>query len=237
MKHTIDTISAHEVALSGKSAITPMAVKPLSLANQTPASLLGLKLAALPVGYYRGQLVFYDVDKQVNQPLVLAERKYIMGILDGRTEGYDLKTLLTVAAAPVGTAYSGALTVPAGQVWYINAVAISNTKDVAATLAVNWRCSLWPDLSATPNAAGQAFHAADIAVANNTIVLTQDLFGLATVAATIAAPVGWLYKNEALRLPGGTSVTLIATTSGAPATGGATFYMKLYGYVGKQLVA
>jgi hypothetical protein len=240
MRHLINKIAVEELIVPGKSIIRDASeledgLRPLGTANQAPAALLSLKLAALPVGYYRGQLVFYDVDKQVNQPLVTAERKYILGVLDGRLEGYDLKTAVIAAGVASPAVVTAALTVPAGQVWYINAVVVANPKDGAATILQNWRCSLWPDLSATPNAAGQAYHAADVSDAGAGAELS-DLFGLATVAAVIATPTGWTNKNEALRLPGGTTITASFAVTAAPATG-FSGTLRLYGYVGKQLVA
>lgn len=235
MEKLIDKTAVEIQTIPGKSVIRDVKsldVKALSLASQTPANVLSRGLGSLPIGYYRGGLAFIDLDKMVNQPLVDAESQYILGVLDGRLEGYDLVTVTLPLGSAVATSLRGRLTVPAGQVWFITAIVMTSPKDATSSLEQNWRCSLWTDQAATPDADGQAYHATDLTDAANTAVTTTDLFGLAPVAST-----GLLNKPRALRLPGGSVLTFQFTIGTAAATAAVANTAQLYGFVGKALVA
>ena len=225
----------------GEKALVDKTVVPLSttLTNLTPALVTAGSVAGnlgnLPIGYYKGSAAFWDLDLAVNQPNVLSEQEHILGILDGREEGYDLRTLTTVVgvASPVGTILAGTLTVPAGEVWYINAVqSIVNCVGAANGLVGNWRCSLWTDRAATPNAAGQSFHPpAGLATAAGATVTTLDEFGGWTTVLAIAN------KVPMLRLPAGAIVSFVLVTATAQVDVAAASTLQLFGTVGKVLVA
>ncbi len=205
---------------------------PLQLSGLTVAQAMQNRLGVYMLGGYKGQTVFVDLDKLVNEPLVDVEMKHILGILDGREEDYDLKTLTPAIASPIGTALSGSLTVPAGQVWYINAVQIKlDTTGAAHGLVGNWRCSLWPDRAATPSEAGQPFHATDLVQAANGTTTWLDEFGPIAVTWQITN------KTPLLRLPAGTMITFTLVTTTAIVDLAVANTLKLYGFVGKKLVA
>ncbi|MDD5703171.1 MAG: hypothetical protein PHU23_14125, partial [Dehalococcoidales bacterium] len=174
----------------GRQKLVDKTIKPLEVGALqtvgpfTVTEALRQRLGVYLLGGYKGQTVFVDLDKLVNEPLVKAELEHILGILDGREEDYDLQTIIPAVGDPIGTAYAQTLTVPSGQVWYINAVrTILNTTGAAQGLVGNWRCSLWPDRSATPNEAGQSFHpAAGLVQAPGGTTTWLDEFGpIATV--------------------------------------------------------
>jgi hypothetical protein len=219
----------------GDKTISPLQtaynLTPLTATQGRAASSLGV----VPIGYYKGAAAFFDLDKMVNHPLVNAELAHILGILDGREEGYDLRTLTTVVGdtSPVGTILSGTLTVPAGQVWYINAVqSILNTTGAANGLVGNWRCSLWTDRATVPNPAGQSFYPATglVRAPGGTTTWLAEFGPIATA---------WLITNKVplLRLPAGTILTFVLVTTTAQVDVAAASTLALFGAVGKQLVA
>ena len=225
-----------EVAV-GKQSVVDKAIKPMStttLTNLTPALVTSgtpyTQLGSLPIGYYKGAAAFWDLDLAVNQPNVLAERQHILGNLDGREEDYDLQTLAITLAEAIGTAHVATLTVPAGEVWFVNSVLTTIPASGGANvITANWNCSLWTDRVGTA-AAGQPFHPVpfNFGVGGGA---QQDEF-------QAPGPV-WLITNKSveLRLPAGTIITVsfLNTVAVAAATVAATF--QLYGWVGKTLVA
>ena len=214
----------------------PKTMSPLQVAyNLTPllatAGRSAGSLGVVPIGSYRGGVAFWDLDLAVRQPLVWAEQQHILGILDGREEDYDLQTLAIVAAEAALTPHTGTLTVPAGLVYYLNAVEMVLPGSGGANIITgNWRCSLWTDRAATPSPAGQAFHAVDVAfgVGGGT---QWDEFGV--------IPLLWAPTNKpvALRLPAGTVLTFTAINTVAPAAANVNAIFRVYGYIGKALVA
>ena len=113
------------------------------------------------IGKYKGVPASLDIDTLV-EPLVQAEQLHILGILDGRVEGHDLVTVTIPLGALANATLTGTLPVPAGEVWFINAVRMVTPADNGGSPTVNWHCSLWPDPAATPSAFGQPFHAVPI---------------------------------------------------------------------------
>ncbi len=206
-----------------------------ALYNLTPALAVQGRaagsLGVIPLGYYKGQVRFWDLDLAVNQPLVFAEQQHILGILDGREEDYDLQTLAVTLAEAIGTQHTAQLTVPAGVVWYLNAVEIVIPASGGANIVTaNWRCNLWTDRAATPSTNGQLFHAADLnfGVGGGT---QWDEFGV--------IPLLWAATNKpvALRLPAGAILTVTFTNTVAVAAGTVNCIFRVYGYIGKLLVA
>ena len=219
----------------GKQRITDKTIIPLqALTNITPSDATGGRTAGslgmVPIAYYKGQAVFWDLNLAVNEPLVFAERQHILGILDGREEGYDLVTVNIPlgVATPVGTVYRGRLTVPAGQVWFITQV-LTTLAAEAATPTAFWRCSLWADRAAIPDADGQAFNAVAMTFALGPVYWDDFFEGANVFLPNTNKPV-------ALRLPAGSSITLqlITTVLG---TAGSAHTLQLFGYIGKALVA
>jgi len=180
------------------------------------------------IGKYKGVPASLDIDTLV-EPLVQAEQLHILGILDGRVEGHDLVTVTIPLGALANAALTGTLTVPADEVWFINAVRMVTPADNGGSPTVNWHCSLWPDPAATPSVFGQPFHAAPI---NFTPVggTQWDEFG---IPATI-----WDAANKPmmLRLPGGTVITFTVVNAGAVALGAMACTLALFGSIGKPLV-
>lgn len=206
-----------------------------SLVSLTPSAVTGGirrdQLGVLMIGAYKGAAAFFDLDKLANQPLVWAEQQHILGVLDGREENYDLQTITSVLAEGIGTVHTETLTVPAGVVWFLNAVEIVVPASGGANaFTANWRCSLWTDRAAVPSAAGQAFHAADYApgVGGGT---QWDEFGV--------IPLLWAANNKpaTLRLPAGAVLSVSFTNTLAVAAAVVNCLFRVYGYIGKLLVA
>ena len=192
-------------------------------------------LGFLPIGVYKGQAAFWDLDKAVNQPLVNAELAHILGILDGREEDYDLITLTTVvgATSPIGTILTGDITVPSKHVFYINAV-VTNVNAVGAAngLVGQWRCSLWTCREDPVHASGQSFHpAAGLIAAAGALTTTNDEFGPWATALGIGN------KVPLLRVPAGAKITFTITTTTAQVDVATASTLQLFGTVGRLLVA
>jgi hypothetical protein len=259
MKQLVDKTAVTLYAIDGTPIIrdagrvSPLeAVSPLSTSTVTAAQLVASGKGNIPVAMYKGALATWDLDKAVNQPLVTAERGHILGMLDGRTLNYDAVTATFVAGNATGTVVRARLTVPAGQVWIVHAVQIYAPKDTTGAVNVNWRCSLWPDQSAIPDADGQTFLATD-GVGTNAIGIWNYLFGVLPVTTNIGSnialngPTGDLGQAIAtpktmpvpLRLPGGAVLTLQATVNAVNATIvlALPVTLSVRGYVAKALVA
>ncbi len=220
----------------GQERLTDKTIRPattvaysLSPANAVESRARG-SLGVLPIGYYKGEPRFWDLDLAVNQPNVWAEQQHILGMLDGREEDHDLQTLAITLAEAIGTTHSAALTVPTGEVWYITGVeGIIPASGGANIIDFNWRCSLWPDRVATPNVAGQTRHAVNVNFGAGGG--TQfDEFGVLAV--------WWVLTNKpvALRLPAGESVACTFTNTGVVAAATVNCLFRLNGYIGKTLV-
>lgn len=215
----------------GKDRLKDKGIRPLTtLTNLTPAMVtsgqhFGL-LGNLPIGVYKGSAAFFDLDKLANQPLVLAEQLHILGNLDGATEDYDLQTI-TVGAVVAGTVVTETLTVPAGEVWYINCVTGICVADATGTVVYNWRCSLFPD--ATGNVLGGVYH---------TVWLATPLAPQLDEFSAIATVFGVGNKPVPLRLPAGATISgELMNAAGAAACTGVVGTMQLFGWIGKTLVA
>jgi len=219
----------------GRQTVVDKTIRPLTtISSITPAQVIpdAAKAGVIPVGNYKGAAAFWDLDKAVNQPLVDAEWKHILGILDGREEGYDLRTLSIVLNEAALTAHTAALTVPAGQVWYLSTVQMAHPIHAGAnSIDGNWRCTLWTDRSATPSTAGQTFHAVAVNPGVGAALLQQDDFW------PTAPIVGVANKATMLRAPAGTIFTVTFTNQVAVAGAAINCTFQLFGYVAKLLVA
>jgi len=219
----------------GKDKIKDMGIRPLTtLTNLTPAMVtVGQAVGALgdlPIGVYKGAAAFFDLDKLANQPLVAAEQLHILGNLDGATEDYDLQTI-TVGAIVAGTVVTETLTVPTGEVWYINGVVGTCVADLTGTIVYNWRCSLFPD--AAGNVLGGVYHTNWLATPVGVAPLlgSDEFSAIATVFAIGNKPV-------LLRLPAGTTISgELMNAAGAAAATTVTGTFQLFGFIGRTLVA
>lgn len=185
------------------------------------AALLGI----LPIGVYKGTAAFWDLNLAVNEPLVQAEAAHILGNIDGAVEGTGLATVTVVPAAAIGLVTTTTITVPAGQVWFINAVVGTCLADATGTVVYNWRCSLFPD--AAGSALGAIYHSVGLATPlgpqNDEFTSIATVFNIGN-------------KPTLLRLPAGATISAQLTNTLVIATG-VVGTMQLYGYVGKVLVA
>lgn len=228
VERLVDKTAEEQFDLSGRRVVRD--VRPLTVTNSTPADLAKAGLAQLPIGLYKGALAFWDLDKANNQPLVLAEQQHILGILDGRQATYDLVTLAITLAEAIGTIHTGSLTVPAGQVWYVNAVTMTIPASGGAnSVTGQWFCSLWTD-RVNANPVGQPFAPAVYApgVLGGANI---DEFGPWTTLLAVTN------KPPLLRLPAGTILTFVAINVVAVAAATVAATLAINGFVGKQLVA
>jgi len=209
-----------------KSVTAQDVAKALQAGSITTAQAQAMYSGVIPIGDYKGVAAIIDIDKLVNQPLVWAEQLHVLGNLDGGTEDTDLQTI-TVPAGTLATAVvSETLTVPAGEVWYINAIVGTCLADATGTIVYNWRCSLFPD--ALGSELGGVYHTNWIATP---LGPQYDEF---SAIATLFA-VG--NKPMPLRLPAGATITgQLMNAAGAAAATGVTGTIQLYGWRGKPLV-
>jgi hypothetical protein len=217
----------------GRQRVEDHRITPLTtITSLTPAAVVPNPSTAgvIPVGNYKGVPAFWDLDKAVNQPLIWAEQQHILGILDGRQANYDLINLAITLAEAIGTIHTGTLTVPAGQVWYVNAITMTVPASGGANAVTGqWFCSLWTD-RVNANAAGQPFQAA----AFNPGVLggaNLDEFGPWTTLLAVAN------KPPLLRLPAGAIITFVAINTVAVAAATVAATLVVNGFMGRQLVA
>lgn len=233
--------------------IDPAKISPLTtITNLTPAQATEGRsagsLGTVPIGVYKGAAAFFDLDKQNNQPLVSAEQLYIMGILSGREEGYDLRTINVPVTAAPAVMLTGNLTVPAGELWLVNAVVMNCPGDAAggAGFTLNWHCSLWTDRTAVPSAFGQSYHFAAHALANAVDVvnlLTTHVVpgGGAIQQLDEFGPIAtaWAITNRVplLRLPAGTVITYTVLPDTLVPTAIIACTLQLHGSMARILVA
>jgi len=201
-------------------------VRALQTGNITIAQAQQMFNGVMPIGDYKGAAAILDLDALVKQPLVLAEQLHVLGNLDGGTEDTDLQTITVPAGALATAVVSETLEVPAGEVWYINAVVGTCLADATGTIVYNWRCSLFPD--ALGSELGGLYHTNWIATP---LGPQYDEF---SAIATLFA-VG--NKPMPLRLPAGATITgQLMNAAGAAAATGVTGTLQLYGWRGKPLV-
>jgi hypothetical protein len=120
-------------------------VMPQQLAGLTVAQALQNRLGVYLLGGYKGATVFIDLDKLVNQPLILAEKGYALDRIDSRN-GVQVTVPNGTALAAVVT---GAIEVPAGEVWYLNRLSVvCPAADATGTCSFNILVSSWPKTEA-----------------------------------------------------------------------------------------
>jgi|Deesub1362B_J571_1020462.scaffolds.fasta_scaffold04305_2 hypothetical protein len=206
----------------GERRIVDKTIKPLQATSLSPDQVTARpanQLGVLPIGVYKGSAAFIDLDKLVNQPLVLAEKAYALDRIDDR----DGKQVTLGAGAAVDSSGRERITVPSGEVWFINRIVVSApaADGGGAYLSVNIRVSLWPDVATTPDEDGKAYWSADKEPLGTPVTLDLPAQG---------------ELGEELRLPAGSSITLVATVKGAALAADTTASITLYGRKGKALV-
>jgi len=211
----------------GERKIKDKAIRPLALTSITPEDVESV--ATVPIGNYKGNAAWFDLDKLANQPLVQAEMLHIEGILDGREEDYDLQSLSTVLGEAAGTSHSAPLTVPAGKAWWISCIAVTLPASGGANIIEgNWFVSSWVDRVGSLGH-GQPFHNAffNFGVGGG---IQYDEFGPVTPL--------WALGNKAsmLRLPAGTVITFVINNTTAAAAGAVTATLQVYGFTTTMLV-
>ncbi len=171
-----------------------------------------------------GRWVGLPIDAFV-QALVEAEMLHILGNLDGLTEDTDLQTITVPAGTVAGTVITETLTVPTGEVWFVNAIVGTCLADATGTIVWNWRCSKFPD--AGGSALGGVYHAA--ALPTPLGPQFDEFSEIATLFAVGNKPVP-------LRLPPGSTISGQLTNAvGAIAATGVVGTMQVYGWKGKYL--
>jgi hypothetical protein len=171
-----------------------------------------------------GRWVGLPIDAFV-QALVEAEMLHILGNLDGLTEDTDLQTITVPAGTVAGTVITETLTVPTGEVWFVNAIVGTCLADATGTIVWNWRCSKFPD--AGGSALGGVYHAA--ALPTPLGPQFDEFSEIATLFAVGNKPVP-------LRLPPGSTISGQLTNAvGAAAATGVVGTMQVYGWKGKYL--
>jgi hypothetical protein len=208
----------------GEKKVVDKTINPLQLTSLTPASVTGGRsvntLGVIPIGNYKGAAAFIDLDKLVNQPLVLAEKAYALDKLDDR----NFVDVVIGAGAAIGSTGRDKITVPAGEVWFLNRLVVNApaADGGGAYLSVNFRLSIWPDMAATPDPDGKAYWSADKEPKGTPVTLDLPAQG---------------ELGEELKLPAGSSITLVATVKGAALAADTTATLTPYGRKGKALVA
>lgn len=184
-------------------------------AGYTPIISLGRGEGRFLLGYFRGVPAFIDLDKLVVQPLVLAEKAYSVDKVDSRN---GVKVTIE-DDAEVGDIATGAIEVPAGEVWYLNRLAVTcPAADADGSASFNILVSPWPKTAAGGD---KGYYAT-----------AQTAMGAATI---IDLPtLGQL--GEELRLVGGDKLTLQLTVTVA-FTVDKDFTLVPYGRKGKALVS
>ncbi len=229
----------------GKQRVVDKSIRPMTttLTTLTPALVTSGRsygdIGVLPVGYYKGAAAFWDLDLAVNQPNVVAEQQYILGILDGREEDYDLQTLTLPLLAVAGTALTGTLTVPTGELWYVNCIRLDCPGDATAGFTLNWFCSLWTDRIGAV-AAGQPFRTAAMALASAGIA-THTIAGGGAIQqldefGEIATAWAVTNKTPLLRLPAGAILTFTVLSDTAAPTVATACTLSVHGAMAKVLV-
>ena len=191
-----------------------------AVTSMTPDQASRAGLASIAIGVYKGQAAFFDLDKLANQPLVSAEKAYALDRIDDR----DKISVTLGAGAAIDASGREKLTVPDGEVWFLNRLVASApaADGGGAYLNVNLRVSLWPDTAATPDADGKEYWPAAREPKGTPVTIDLPAQG---------------ELGEELRLPGGSVVTLVATVKGAALAGDTTASLTPYGRKGKALVA
>lgn len=213
----------------GKEKLVDKTIQPLQAGGINVAQATGRAardLGVLPIGYYKGRAVFFDLDKLVNQPLAAIERLYSTDRIDAR----DIIEATIGAGAAIGAEARARLSVPSGELWFLNRIALVSPAEsgvgVGDIVQVNFRISKWPYADTRGGAVidddGRSYWPDDQGTA------AEDTY---TVDLPAQGELG-----EELRLEGGDVVTLVATLTGAVAGAALTASLTPFGRKVKKLV-
>jgi hypothetical protein len=193
-------------------------VMPQQLGSLTVAQALQNRLGVYLLGGYRGQTVFIDLDKLVNQPLILAEKAYALDRIDSRNG----VSVTVEAGANVGDVVApGEIVVPAGEVWYINRLSVGcPVPDAVGTCSYNILVSSFPKTAAGGDKPYLPANAPDPGVGPDDYDLPAQ---------------GEL--GEDLRLVGGDKLSLALTITTGPFAVATVYRLNIWGRKGKTLVA
>lgn len=146
----------------------------------------------------------------------------------GKVDTRNTLSVTVPITAALNESFTGALTVPAGELWFITTIAI--TKPAALTtdiILVNFRVSSWLDDAVVPSSAGKLFFpAGQGGLGADTFY--AEFFGAAVFLGFENLPVP-------LRLVGGDYLTLVATLTGAVIAAAQTTTLTAYGYKARLL--
>ncbi len=202
----------------GRQKAVNKGIYPLQL-NIRPQDITGGQPGVVPIGVYKGEARFWDLDMAVNQPLALVEKAHALDRLDDR----DVVSVKIGAGAAIGATGRDKHIVPAGKVHFINRLVVSApaADGGGAFLTVNVRVSIWPDVATTPDTDGKAYWTTDKQPKG--VPVTLDLPAQGEL-------------GEELRLPAGSSLTLVATVAGAGLAADTTATLIPYGREAPALV-
>jgi len=207
-----------------KKEVVPQEVSPQQ-AQYTPLHALGRREGIIVLGYHRGALAFIDLDKLVIQPLIAAEKLYALDRIDDR----DQISAKIASGAAVGSKASQKITVPSGEVWFLNRIVLTSPAESGAGVGdivkVNFCVSYWPlraEEAVCVEGAGRRYWK------DNKGTAALDTY---TVDFPAQGELG-----EELRLVGGDSITLYAELTGATAGADLTATLTPYGRKTKFLV-
>jgi len=201
---------------------------PQQLSGMTVAQALQNRLGSYLVGGYKGQSVFIDLDKLVNEPLALVEGLYALDRLDARD---TITATLPIGAVAADGPVVDTLEVPAGELWIVTQVTIACAVTAVAgeVIAANFRHLGWQfaDIrgGAAVHDAGRSYLAAALQ-ATSIAAIDEDI--VFADADELGAP---------LRLPGGSVITLVATSAGDALTEARDITLTPHGRKIRRLVA
>ncbi len=204
----------------GKDRVIDKTITPQqAVTSMTPDQVTRAGLGSVAIGVFKGAAAIIDLDKLANQPLAVAEKAYALDRIDAR----DKVEVTLGAGAAVDSTGRETITVPVGEVWFLNRLVASApaADGGGAYLAVNFRVSFWPDTATTPDADGKTYWPADKEPKGTPVTLDLPAQG---------------ELGEELRLPAGSVINLVATVKTAALAADTTASLTPYGRKGKALV-
>jgi len=195
---------------------SPKLIMPQQIRAYAPPIIGGV----IAGGWDKGEWRTLNLDTLV-QLWRLSETIQPAGKLDTR----NTITATLAATAVIGDIATAVLTVPAGELWFIQALQVVSPAQTAAQgqiVTVNFRISSWPDDDGTSNAAGKLFWA--------TAKGTVDVDTYWAEFHDIAPLFDVENLRPSLRLVGGDKITLYATLTAVNCTAALAATLTPYGY-------
>ena len=183
---------------------SPKLIMPQQIRAATPP-IIGSVIAG---GWDSGDWRTLNLDT-LRQIWRLSERIHPVGKLDSR----NAATATIPCGATAASVHSGTITVPTGELWFVQSIYVLLPYSASCVLSANFRISRWPDDDASPaNALGKAFWASDKVLVDGRDETFQAEF------YTSAPNLDKENLDVPLRLLGGDTITLEMTlVSGSPA--------------------